>query len=899
MGGLAGKQDYYSVIATNASSGKVSGSRNIGGFVGSSQGDINNCYSSCNVSGNYSVGGLIGYSVVNTIKHCYSLGKVNGDSDTGGLVGIIQGGDIIGSYFCKLLSDQDNGVGAIEENSTVEVDTLSVSQMKQDTSFNNWNFSSIWEIENNVSYPCLKDLYDYPFILPLEKKCIGKETVYYDTVRVVPMECGVSSYMIIDGPEGMTMSDSVISWASTKQGTFDFTVRVEDENGKTAEYYSSVCVTSYDGDGNAKNPFQIHTLSQLDSMRYCLNSYFILMNDLDFAGSSYDSINSSTGWSPVGASSAPFSGSFNGSGHVLSGLYINNLSNTGLFGYVKGAKIDSLGLINCCITGYNYAGGIAGLNNTSTISNSYVLGNISGSNLTGGITSENYNAAIISNCYAGANISGKNYIGGISGENNSGAVIKNCYFTGIVTGNNYCGGITGMHSNSEITNCYAAAQINGEENVGSLVGGGSESVFSDLFYNNETWNSTDTLAEINGLSTAEMKQQSNFADWDFDNVWEITEGTSFPRLRGIYDYPVIVPDFTGVAKPNILYNDTVTVVMMEGAVNALSLTDFPDGMQLEDSVLTWMPENNGKYSFSITAEFENNATRTSPKNIIVSAYSGEGTAANPFQIRTIPELDSMRYFPDNHFILMNDLDFIGSTYDSISSSEGWMPIGTEASPFTVFFNGAGHTISNLYINRPDSGYVGLFGYIDNTIIDSLNISECSITGDAYVAGLAGFISSSDITDCSVTGKIVAEIGGVAGVVGTAYKASKITRCYANVSVLNGTCAGGLVGILELSTISCCYSKGNISSVDNDYIGGLVGVLSQATVINSYSTASVRGDEGVGGLAGGDYFYSKIKYSYSIGKVSGSSYVGGLIGHEPFTITILRHQDAVMQTRELR
>ena len=39
-----------------------------------------------------------------------------------------------------------------------------------------------------------------------------------------------------------------------------------------------------------------------------------------------------------------------------------------------------------------------------------------------------------------------------------------------------------------------------------------------------------------------------------------------------------------------------------------------------------------------------------------------------------------------------------------------MPIGTWSNKFTGTFDGQGYKITHLYINRPSTNYVGLFGY---------------------------------------------------------------------------------------------------------------------------------------------------------------------------------------------
>jgi hypothetical protein len=90
--------------------------------------------------------------------------------------------------------------------------------------------------------------------------------------------------------------------------------------------------------------------------------------------------------------------------------------------------------------------------------------------------------------------------------------------------------------------------------------------------------------------------------------------------------------------------------------------------------------------------------------------------------------------------------------------------------FRSNFYGGGHKIKNLYINRPDMDYIGLFGNYVN--IDNLEIENCNITGKNNFGGIVGYfgipcpISSEEykyrrkITDCKVSGKIVGESSAV-------------------------------------------------------------------------------------------------------------------------------------------
>ena len=77
-------------------------------------------------------------------------------------------------------------------------------------------------------------------------------------------------------------------------------------------------------------------------------------------------------------------------------------------------------------------------------------------------------------------------------------------------------------------------------------------------------------------------------------------------------------------------------------------------------------------------------------------------------------------------------------------AEGWAPLGyynsdTDNAYYTATFNGGGHTISNLYINRPSTTGVGLFGYLGaGGNVRNLGIEGGILTGDDFVGGLVGY-----------------------------------------------------------------------------------------------------------------------------------------------------------------
>ena len=194
------------------------------------------------------------------------------------------------------------------------------------------------------------------------------------------------------------------------------------------------------GDGTGDVPkdwIQITTPADMNNVRNNLSGNYILMNDISLSAYS-----AGTGWGPIGTDIAPFTGKFNGHGHKITGLAINNTNGYdyiyyGLFGCIHDGSVSNLGVEIAAsgIIGRSYVGGIVGYVDGGTITNCYTTGNVSSTTYAGGIA------------------------GGVNGT------INNCYSTGNISSTaqstsysyfySYAGGIAGYSEDGKITNCAA------------------------------------------------------------------------------------------------------------------------------------------------------------------------------------------------------------------------------------------------------------------------------------------------------------------------------------------------------------------------------------------------------------------------------------------------------------
>ena len=273
------------------------------------------------------------------------------------------------------------------------------------------------------------------------------------------------------------------------------------------------------------------------------------------------------------------------------------------------------------------------------------------------------------------------------------------------------------------------------------------------------------------------------------------------------------------------------------------------------------------------------------------------------EIQTWYDLDAVRKNLGGHHRLMNDLDSNTDGYEELANSaadggKGWEPIGIWSAPFTGSFDGQGHKITDLFIDRPSESNVGLFSFVAEAgVIKNVRVVDVAVAGHDGVGGLVGqnsgtvsnSYSSGNITGDDDVGSLVGENkgnvsdshstssvtgdDGVGGLVGE--NTGTVSKSYSSGSVSGDEGVGGLVGKNTGTVSNKSYSTGSVNG--KSYVGGLVGGNEKGTASNSYSTGNVSGESYVGGLVGCNYDESTVRDSYSTGNVSGDVGVGGLVG----------------------
>lgn len=294
----------------------------------------------------------------------------------------------------------------------------------------------------------------------------------------------------------------------------------------------SITPTPPKGDGKAK-PYQISTAAELywfaglvngtlenvkqDASANAILTADIIVNEgvLD-ANKDLVSKSDFIEWEPIGKSADDdtYTGTFDGKGYTISGLYFNNPNAyyVGLFGKIgANGKISNVGVLDSYFQFRALGGGVCG-NNYGELQNcsnsSTVICNMQDG--TGGVCGYN-NKGTVRDCKNTGSVRGKAPLGGVCGVNNSG-IIENCFNEGTVsvtvTSFNV-GGVCGNNYSGKIKCSYNTASVSGQYNVGGVCGSSNYGTITSCYYLSGTAtggiNGEDVSGKAEGKSIEQFK----------------------------------------------------------------------------------------------------------------------------------------------------------------------------------------------------------------------------------------------------------------------------------------------------------------------------------------------------------------------------------------------------------
>jgi hypothetical protein len=331
---------------------------------------------------------------------------------------------------------------------------------------------------------------------------------------------------------------------------------------------------------------------------------------------------------------------------------------------------------------------------------------------------------------------------------------------------------------------------------------------------------------------------------------------------------------------------------LTAGVNALNF-DVPADAILGDTFARFRFSTDGALSYTgYASDGEVEDYRVTIGSVSSEAPADwDGGGGGPYSIASLKNLrwlsETTSVWGDD-FVVTQDIDASPTQYWNMGNHDdddgttpeepmGFGPIGRVGIPFSGSFDGQGHTIGGLTINRPAEDYVGLFGVAMNAVISNVILDGVALLGEDSVGGVVGFADLGAFTSCQVTGTVegVYEIGGFAG---TLYD-STVSSCQSSGAVFGQDEVGGLIGYAVFPETTILDSSSSCA-VDGIFdVGGLIGMSYEISgVENCYATGAVTGwDWYVGGLIGWNDT-GTVQACYATGDVSGLEYAGGLIGY---------------------
>lgn len=438
------------------------------------------------------------------------------------------------------------------------------------------------------------------------------------------------------------------------------------------------------GTGTSGDPYQISTPAELASLTSYLgssysNTYFELANDINLNVSPY---NSGTGWTPIGSSSgSAFRGHFDGGGHTISNLFIDNASSgsQALFGYIYSGSVESVILRDINVTGGS--SGIAGLVGTNYYGTVQRVG-VEGGTLSGlmrvGAVVGNSDHGTNNQIYStGVNITQRAAaahccIGGIVGSNERSSTLANSYARNNLvhtsSGQGAFGGAVGnTYDSSTISNIYATGSITTLASFPTQVGGvnGSNYVPTTASYW-DTQTGYATSPSGTGLTTLQMKDSSNYSGWDFSTIWAISSSVNdgYPYLR--WQSTNATPDDPDISGSNYKNGSWGTNT---APLFAFNLNDADTGDQLYYRVQV---DDNSDFS-SPVVDYTSGPKSQGSFNFFVGQADGEGTSGVGSYTVGAPgqTLSSGQYY------------WRVRSFDDLDAASGWTTANSGAVAFGV------------------------------------------------------------------------------------------------------------------------------------------------------------------------------------------------------------------------
>lgn len=907
--GMFGRTTYTSVIQNfrlENSYFEVTDAYAVGSIVGYSRGIVRSVYSDAYVVANIvnttydyvQAGGIVGCangSRTTTVSDCWFNGHVilTGTArEGGGIIGRVEQGavNISNCLFTGEISSERSatqrdvrvgGIMAIQNGTS----TIRITNCLSDGKLIVNDYQNVGSIVGRLKYSSPKSTYIMSGVYATEE-C---NTDASGTVRAT------YNYGTGDEPYGeaeVIARDDVKNTDAFTLTGLDFTdywVAKNDSAPRLKTFETADCkpdgMQAYTGWYNPKDTeFIINTPRELYGLaKLVVDNTFVgqtvkLGADIALNGTNRDEWKNE--WTPIGHYSnntiGDFKGTFDGQGHIISGLYMEGGTRTGLFASVKDGVVKNLRIANSEFAGTVYANGVIANYFSGEMQQVYCAEDVDirinrGSSLevmTGGLVGLVVGDAAFNECWFAGNISVVGYsTGGIFGGTKTANIdmtIKNCLVTGeVVTeipSNKYShiGGFAGRINASGATlaikNSLFAGEIKHNSDasmkraallVGLLQGGAGLTVES-------TYANEDALAEHTNESSTAYNDMVGNSTTSVQGSVIMSDILSDDGITGENGFKLIGLDFTNywVAK-----SDSTP------ELKAFSEADYTPS-KIQTYTGWYEPYNSTKTTYTLTTVNELYG---------LSKLSTEGHNFTGKKIILGADIvinDEATY---------GDAETWGNAdYAKADELYKWTPI----KEFAGTFDGKDYSISGIYIHETAATKNGFFSVLaDGSEVCNLRIENSYIySSKDYLGSLAGEAVGSVIRNVYSEAIIKSDYRSVGGFVGLIKQNSTksvgesdctFSNCWYNgkLSLTNassGWMAGGIVGNIGdfacnpniKITLTDCHNSADIScerSGGANVIGGLLGHVGCGAIdiSNCLNTGELRpkNTEGVGSIAG--------------------------------------------------
>lgn len=318
-----------------------------------------------------------------------------------------------------------------------------------------------------------------------------------------------------------------------------------------------------------------------------LNGHYVLTQNITLSDDE---------WTPIGTSDHPFTGTLDGKGFTIKGLTVGNgakddsNNNKAFFGFTKDATVENIAFTNAVVKGHNQAAIVVAQATSSTLSNIYVSGVVTGRDHVGTIAGDargtTNNRTQITNCVAtAAALSTEHQGGGIAGWTNNSIFSYNIAYGAVTAPDNGAGGITGMVDDNGKTeyksNISAALYIKGHKdhtrgingwcnnNCSNTNSDGNLSWAGTEYYLGGTKTEANKITDGNGIhgtvtTTEKLKKAATYKVLGFNgDTWILEDGKS-PRLQ---QFPNISDAVSISGLPDIITKGQTVIVTATSALN--------------------------------------------------------------------------------------------------------------------------------------------------------------------------------------------------------------------------------------------------------------------------------------------------------------------------------------------